>query len=195
MMGYKFYFPLTFRIWSASLLWIFVGVVCFEWTIWVITLRFSYFIWYEFASLVLSSTTLNWIRWRSLIVMMLWYFKFGCVHSTTIVRTAFDTLMRWYGWYVDNFDTLMSTTAAWKVRIPSIRDCMVLFQFYIFNFLIPPWFATHFTHYPSLLWFARDGDNKMLRSFEILWVNKRWQQDATTFRDCCVEELDSLQMV
>ena len=53
----------------------FVDVACFEWTIWVISIRFLYLIWFEFASLVLSSKTLNWIRSRSLIVMMLFWFS------------------------------------------------------------------------------------------------------------------------
>ena len=186
-MEFKFNFPLAFRVWSASLLWIFVDVACFEWTIQVISLRFLYFIWFEFASLVLSSKTLNWIRCRSLIVMMFWYFKFGCN-----IVLLFGALRL----YVDNFDTLTSTTTEWNVRITSIsKIALFCFDSTFINSLIPPRSATHFpytilsycgslgmviTRCSGLLIFLRvnRGANKMLRPFEIValksWTHYKW---------------------
>ena len=140
-----------------------------------------------------SSTTLNWIQWRSLIVMMLWYFKFGCVHSTTIVRTAFNTLMRWYGWYVDEYDSCMESSYP---KHPRLHGSISILHFLIFWFhlglqrilhTILPYFGLLgmvTTRCSGLLrscgWIR--GDNKMRRPFEIValksWTHYKWSSTA-----------------
>ena len=91
--------------------------------------------------------------------MMFWYFKFGC---NIVLRFCALRL------YVDNFDTLTSTTTAWNVRITSMSEiALFYFDSTFINCSISTSVYNAFSiHYPFLLRFARDGDYKMLRTVD-----------------------------